>query len=253
MSLDTTIVKEGVDQETVDAVREVGGAYKHGWSTDIEMDYAPLGLNTDIVKLISEKNEEPEWMTQWRLDAYDVWLTKKEPDWAMVDYPEIDFQQQYYYARPKSMAVKPKSLDDVDPKLLATYKKLGIPLKEQALLAGVEGAEELTDAPRKVAVDAVFDSVSVGTTFQKELKAAGVIFCSISEAIREHPELVKKYLGSVVPVNDNFYATLNSAVFSDGSFVYVPPGVRCPMELSTYFRINAENTGQFERTLIIAD
>ena len=154
MSLDTTIVKEGVDQETVDAVREVGGAYKHGWSTDIEMDYAPLGLNTDIVKLISEKNEEPEWMTQWRLDAYAVWLTKKEPDWAMVDYPEIDFQNQYYYARPKSMAVKPKSLDEVDPKLLATYKKLGIPLKEQALLAGVEGAEELTDAPRKVAVDA---------------------------------------------------------------------------------------------------
>ena len=253
MSVDTTIVKDGVDQETVDAVREVGSAYKHGWSTDIEMEYAPLGLNTDIVKLISEKNGEPEWMTQWRLDAYEVWLTKKEPNWAMVDYPEINFQNQYYYARPKSMAVKPKSLDDVDPKLLATYKKLGIPLKEQALLAGVEGAEELTDAPRKVAVDAVFDSVSVGTTFQKELKAAGVIFCSISEAIRDHPELVKKYLGSVVPVNDNFYATLNSAVFSDGSFVYVPPGVRCPMELSTYFRINAENTGQFERTLIIAD
>ena len=233
MSVDTTIVKDGVDQETVDAVREVGGAYKHGWSTDIEMDYAPLGLNEDIVKLISGKNEEPEWMLEWRLAAYQRWLTKKEPDWAMVDYPKIDFQSQYYYARPKSMAVKPKSLDDVDPKLLATYKKLGIPLKEQALLAGVEGAEELTDAPRKVAVDAVFDSVSVGTTFQKELKAAGVIFCSISEAIRDHPELVKKYLGSVVPVNDNFYATLNSAVFSDGSFVYVPPGIRCPTQMGS--------------------
>ena len=246
-------VKEGVDQETVDAVREVGGKYKHGWSTEIEMDFAPKGLSPEIVRLISEKNGEPEWMTDWRLEAYARWLTKKEPDWAMVDYPEIDFQDQFYYARPKSMAQKPKSLDDVDPKLLETYKKLGIPLKEQAILAGVEGAEELSDAPRKVAVDAVFDSVSLGTTFQDELKKAGVIFCSISEAIREHPELVKKYLGSVVPVSDNFYATLNSAVFSDGSFVYVPPGVRCPMELSTYFRINAENTGQFERTLIIAD
>ncbi|MEQ3630870.1 MAG: Fe-S cluster assembly protein SufB, partial [Sulfitobacter sp.] len=246
-------VKEGVDQETVDAVREVGGKYKYGWSTDIEMEYAPKGLTPDIVRLISEKNEEPEWMLEWRLAAYDRWLTKKEPDWAMVDYPEIDFQDQYYYARPKSMAEKPKSLDDVDPKLLDTYKKLGIPLKEQMILAGVEGAEDAPAEGRKVAVDAVFDSVSVGTTFQEELKKAGVIFCSISEAIREHPELVKKYLGSVVPVSDNFYATLNSAVFSDGSFVYVPPGVRCPMELSTYFRINAENTGQFERTLIIAD
>ena len=246
-------VKDGVDQETVDAVREVGGAYKHGWSTDIEMDYAPLGLDEDIVRLISSKNEEPEWMTDWRLGAYVRWQQMREPDWAMVDYPEINFQNQYYYARPKSMAVKPKSLDDVDPKLLETYKKLGIPLKEQAILAGVEGAEEMSDAPRKVAVDAVFDSVSVGTTFQDELLKAGVIFCSISEAIKNHPELVKKYLGSVVPVQDNFYATLNSAVFSDGSFVYVPPGVRCPMELSTYFRINAENTGQFERTLIIAD
>ncbi len=251
--MDNTIVKDGVDQETVDAVREVGGAYKHGWSTDIEMDYAPLGLSPDIVKLISKKNEEPQWMTDWRLEAYERWLTKKEPDWAMVDYPEIDFQELYYYARPKSMAVKPKSLDDVDPKLLETYKKLGIPLKEQAILAGVEGAEEMSEEPRRVAVDAVFDSVSVGTTFQAELLKAGVIFCSISEAIRDHPELVKKYLGTVVPVSDNFYATLNSAVFSDGSFVYVPPGVRCPMELSTYFRINAENTGQFERTLIIAD
>ena len=249
-------VKEGVDQDTVDKVQQVGGKYKYGWNTDIEMDYAPKGLTPDIVRLISEKNEEPEWMTEWRLAAYERWLQKEEPDWAMVDYPQIDFQDQYYYARPKSMAEKPKSLDDVDPKLLETYKKLGIPLKEQMVLAGVEGAGETPaegKEERKVAVDAVFDSVSVGTTFQKELEKAGVIFCSISEAIREHPELVKKYLGSVVPVSDNFYATLNSAVFSDGSFVYIPPGVRCPMELSTYFRINAENTGQFERTLIIAD
>ena len=251
--VDDVQVKDGVDQETVDAVREVGGAYKHGWSTDIEMEYAPKGLSPDIVRLISEKNEEPEWMLDWRLAAYERWLQKEEPEWAMVEYPEIDFQDQYYYARPKSMEVKPKSLDEVDPKLLETYAKLGIPLKEQMILAGVEGAEDLTDAPRKVAVDAVFDSVSVGTTFQEELKKAGVIFCSISEAIKDHPELVKKYLGSVVPVSDNYYATLNSAVFSDGSFVYIPPGVRCPMELSTYFRINAENTGQFERTLIIAD
>ena len=253
MSLDTDVVKEGVDQETVDAVREVGGAYKYGWNTEIEMDYAPKGVNEDIVRLISEKNEEPQWMLDWRLDAFRRWQKMEEPEWAMVDYPKIDYQDQYYYASPKSMAEKPKSLDDVDPKLLETYKKLGIPLKEQMILAGVEGAEELTDAPRKVAVDAVFDSVSVGTTFQAELAKAGVIFCSISEAIKEHPELVKKYIGSVVPVTDNYFATLNSAVFSDGSFVYVPPGVKCPMELSTYFRINAENTGQFERTLIIAD
>ncbi|GHG94933.1 Fe-S cluster assembly protein SufB [Pseudodonghicola xiamenensis] len=253
VAIDHTEVKEGVDQETVDAVREVGGTYKYGWETEIETDYAPKGLTEDIVRLISAKNEEPEWMTDWRLKAYARWQQMKEPAWAMVDYPEIDFQDQYYYARPKSMEVKPKSLDEVDPKLLATYAKLGIPLKEQMILAGVEGAEEMPTEGRKVAVDAVFDSVSVGTTFQTELKKAGVIFCSISEAIREHPELVKKYLGSVVPVSDNFYATLNSAVFSDGSFVYVPPGVRCPMELSTYFRINAENTGQFERTLIIAD
>ncbi|TDT77687.1 iron-regulated ABC transporter membrane component SufB [Litoreibacter halocynthiae] len=255
MSLEEVVdnVKEGVDQDTVDAVREVGGKYKYGWETEIEMDYAPKGLSEDIVRLISEKNGEPEWMLEWRLEAYARWVKMTEPTWAMVHYPKIDFQDQYYYASPKSMAEKPKSLDDVDPKLLETYKKLGIPLKEQMILAGVEGAEELTDAPRKVAVDAVFDSVSVGTTFQAELKSKGVIFCSISEAIKEHPELVKKYLGSVVPQSDNFYATLNSAVFSDGSFVYIPPGVRCPMELSTYFRINAENTGQFERTLIIAD
>ncbi|WP_138464888.1 Fe-S cluster assembly protein SufB [Poseidonocella sp. HB161398] len=265
-ALDTPGVKEGVDQETVDAVRNMG-TYKYGWETEIEMDYAPKGLNEDIVRLISSKNDEPEWMTEWRLAAYQRWTQKEEPTWAMVDYPKIDYQDQYYYARPKSMETKPKSLDEVDPKLLETYNKLGIPLKEQMVLAGVEGAEaapagakdavsELSataGSGRKVAVDAVFDSVSVGTTFQKELEEAGVIFCSISEAIRTHPELVKKYLGSVVPVSDNFFATLNSAVFSDGSFVYVPPGVRCPMELSTYFRINAENTGQFERTLIIAD
>ena len=252
-TLDQVEVNDGVDQETVDAVQALSGTYKYGWNTDIEMEYAPKVLTEDIVRLISSKNEEPEWMLEWRLAAYARWLQMKEPEWAMVDYPEIDFQDQYYYARPKSMEVKPKSLDEVDPKLLATYEKLGIPLKEQMILAGVEGAEELSDAPRKVAVDAVFDSVSVGTTFQDELAKAGVIFCSISEAIKEHPELVKKYLGSVVPVQDNFYATLNSAVFSDGSFVYIPKGTKCPMELSTYFRINAENTGQFERTLIICD
>ena len=249
---DTLQVKDGVDQETIDAVKEVS-TYKYGWDTDIEMEYAPKGVNEDIVKLISEKNSEPEWMTSWRLEALERWKKMTEPKWAMVDYPEIDFQDQYYYARPKSMVEKPKSLDEVDPKLLVTYEKLGIPLKEQMILAGVEDAADKPDGERKVAVDAVFDSVSVGTTFKSELKKAGVIFCSISEAIKEHPDLVKKYLGSVVPVSDNFYATLNSAVFSDGSFVYIPPGVKCPMELSTYFRINAENTGQFERTLIIAD
>lgn len=247
--MDDVQVKDGVDAETVEAVKALSGTYKYGWNTEIEMDYAPKGLSEDIVRLISSKNDEPEWMLDWRLAAYRRWLELKEPDWAMVDYPTIDFQDQYYYARPKSMEEKPKSLDEVDPKLLETYNKLGIPLKEQALLAGVEAPE----GERRVAVDAVFDSVSVGTTFQAELRKAGVIFCSISEAIREHPELVRKYLGSVVPVSDNYYATLNSAVFSDGSFVYIPPGVRCPMELSTYFRINAENTGQFERTLIIAD
>ena len=253
-ALDQVDVKEGVDQDTVDAVAQLSGAYKYGWNDDeIEMDYAPKGVNPDIVKLISSKNEEPQWMTDWRLSAFSRWEGMSVPNWAMLKLADIDFQDLYYYARPKSMEVKPKSLDEVDPKLLETYKKLGIPLKEQAILAGVEGAEAAPAEGRKVAVDAVFDSVSVGTTFQKELAKAGVIFCSISEAIREHPELVKKYLGTVVPPTDNFYATLNSAVFSDGSFVYIPPGVRCPMELSTYFRINAENTGQFERTLIIAD
>ncbi|MFC2967363.1 Fe-S cluster assembly protein SufB [Acidimangrovimonas pyrenivorans] len=254
-ALDTpeTDVREGVDRETVETVQAMAGKYKHGWETEIETEYAPKGLNEDIVRLISEKNGEPEWMTEWRLAAFARWQQMQEPDWALLDIPAIDYQDQYYYAKPKSMVEKPKSLDEVDPKLLATYEKLGIPLKEQMILAGVEGAEAAPAEGRKVAVDAVFDSVSVGTTFKEELKKAGVIFMSISEAIREYPDLVKKYLGSVVPVSDNFFATLNSAVFSDGSFVYVPPGVRCPMELSTYFRINAENTGQFERTLIIAD
>jgi Fe-S cluster assembly protein SufB len=242
-------LRDGVDRETIDTVQAMSGSYKHGWDTDIETDFAPKGLSEDIVRLISEKNGEPDWLLDWRLAAFRRWVKMEEPRWAMLHYPEIDYQDQYYYAKPKSMAIKPKSLDEVDPKLLATYEKLGIPLKEQMLLAGVEGPE----APRKVAVDAVFDSVSLGTTFKAELAKAGVVFCSISEAVREHPDLVRKYLGSVVPPTDNFFATLNSAVFSDGSFVYIPPGVRCPMELSTYFRINAENTGQFERTLIIAD
>ncbi|SDW30780.1 Iron-regulated ABC transporter membrane component SufB [Albimonas donghaensis] len=247
------VAKDGVEQDTVDAVRSLSGEYKHGWSSDIEMDYAPKGLSEDIVRLISAKKDEPEWLLEWRLAAYKRWLSMDEPEWAMVHYPKIDFQDQYYYAQPKSFATKPKSLDEVDPELLRTYEKLGIPLREQMILAGVEGADAAPGDGRKVAVDAVFDSVSVGTTFKDELAKAGVIFCSISEAVQEHPELVKKYLGSVVPSSDNFYATLNSAVFSDGSFVYIPEGVRCPMELSTYFRINAENTGQFERTLIIAD
>ena len=245
-------IREGVDEETVATVRSVGDRYKYGWHTDIETEYAPKGLNEDIVRLISDKNAEPEWLTAWRLRAYRRWTQMKQPTWAMVDFPPIDFQDQYYYAKPKSMDRKPTSLDEVDPKLLATYEKLGIPLREQMILAGVEESGPPADG-RKVAVDAVFDSVSVGTTFRDELARAGVIFCPISEAVQKHPDIVRKYLGSVVPISDNFYATLNSAVFSDGSFVYVPPGVRCPMELSTYFRINAENTGQFERTLIIAD
>ncbi|MFM7656341.1 MAG: Fe-S cluster assembly protein SufB [Paracoccaceae bacterium] len=242
-------VRDGVDRETIETVQAMSGSYKHGWSTDIEMDFAPKGISEDIVRLISQKNNEPQWMLDWRLAAYRRWIKMEEPRWAMLNHPAIDYQDQYYYAKPKSMVEKPKSLDEVDPKLLATYEKLGIPLKEQMILAGVEFPE----GERRVAVDAVFDSVSLGTTFKAELQKAGVIFCSISEAVREHPELVQKYLGSVVPQSDNLFATLNSAVFSDGSFVYIPKGTRCPMELSTYFRINAENTGQFERTLIIAD
>ncbi len=231
-------------KQTVEHVESLE-KYKHGFVTDIEQDFAPKGLNADIVRFISAKKNEPEWMLAWRLDAFERWLAMDEPDWAKVSFPKIDYQDSYYYAAPKEK-VGIKSLDEVDPDILETYKKLGIPLREQEVLAGVVGA------PR-YAVDAVFDSVSVVTTFKKELAQVGVIFCSMSEAIREHPELVKTYLGSVVPVSDNYFACLNAAVFSDGSFVYVPPGVRCPMELSTYFRINAENSGQFERTLIIAD
>jgi Fe-S cluster assembly protein SufB len=235
-------------QETVDQVSQIDvDQYKYGFVTDIESDRAPKGLSEDIVRFISAKKNEPEWMLEWRLDAYRRWLTMTEPTWSRVQYPKIDFDELYYYSAPKS-SPGPKSLDEVDPELLAMYEKLGIPLREREILAGVEGASD-----RRVAVDAVFDSVSVVTTFKEELKKAGVIFCAISEAIREYPEIVKKYLGSVVPVTDNYYATLNSAVFSDGSFVYIPEGVRCPMELSTYFRINERNTGQFERTLIIAE
>jgi len=231
--------------ETLETVKSVDvDAYKYGFVSDIESDKAPKGLSEDTVRFISAKKNEPAWLTEWRLDAYRRWLTMEEPTWARVDYPKIDYQDLYYYSAPKSMS-GPKSLDEVDPELLRTYEKLGIPLREQAVLAGVQGA--------RVAVDAVFDSVSVATTFRDELAKSGVIFCPISEAVHSHPELVKKYLGSVVPVTDNYFASLNSAVFSDGSFVYIPPGVRCPMELSTYFRINEQNTGQFERTLIIAD
>ncbi|HEY6026729.1 MAG TPA: Fe-S cluster assembly protein SufB [Pseudolabrys sp.] len=250
-------------QETVEQVRLIDvDQYKYGFVTDIESDKAPKGLSEDTVRFISAKKNEPDWMLQWRLDAYRRWLTMREPTWARVDYPKIDYQDLYYYSAPKQK-VGPNSLDEVDPEILKTYEKLGIPLKEQEILAGVRKQsepstlddDEMTggEARGRVAVDAVFDSVSVATTFKAELKKAGVIFMPISEAIREHPELIKKYLGSVVPTSDNFFATLNSAVFSDGSFVYVPEGVRCPMELSTYFRINEKNTGQFERTLIIAD
>jgi Fe-S cluster assembly protein SufB len=246
-------------QETVERVRLIDvDQYKYGFETLIESEKAPKGLSEDTVRFISAKKNEPAWLLEWRLGAYRHWLTMREPRWARVDYPPIDYQDIYYYAAPKQ-AVAPKSLDEVDPEILRTYEKLGIPLREQELLAGVArrpGGEADDGSPeraRPVAVDAVFDSVSVATTFKNELKKAGVIFMPISEAVREHPELVKQYLGSVVPVSDNFFATLNSAVFSDGSFVYVPPGVRCPMELSTYFRINERNSGQFERTLIIAD
>ncbi len=242
-------------QETVDRVRQIDvDQYRYGFETLIESDKAPKGLSEDTVRFISAKKNEPDWMLQWRLEAYRRWLTMEEPTWARVDYPKIDFQDLYYYSAPK-----PKktigSLDEIDPDILETYKKLGIPLREIEMLEGVVRKDEDGNdlGERRIAVDAVFDSVSVATTFQRELKQAGVIFMPISEAIREHPDLVQQYLGSVVPTSDNFYATLNSAVFSDGSFVYVPPGVKCPMELSTYFRINERNTGQFERTLIIAD
>ena len=246
--------KEGIDQQTINSVKSLGESYKYGFTTDIDMEYAPKGLSEEIVKLISKKNNEPDWMLNWRLEAYKRWVKMDEPNWPMLNYKGIDYNDQYYYAKPKSLEKKPKSLDEVEPALLETYAKLGIPLKEQEFLAGVIGAENNMDTkPKKVAVDAVFDSVSVGTTFKDELEKLGIIFCSISEAIKLYPDLVKKYIGTVVPRTDNYFATLNSAVFSDGSFVYIPEGVKCPMELSTYFRINAENTGQFERTLIIAD
>ncbi|TPW29799.1 Fe-S cluster assembly protein SufB [Martelella alba] len=239
-------------KETVDQVKQIDvDQYKYGFETMIEVDKAPKGLSEDIIRFISHKKSEPDWMLEWRLEAYQRWLSMEEPSWARVDYPKIDFNDYYYYAAPKSVT-GPKTLDEVDPELLATYEKLGIPLKEQEILAGVQQPQHQSTTG-KVAVDAVFDSVSVVTTFKKELAKAGVIFMSISEAIREYPDLVRKYLGSVVPQTDNFYATLNSAVFTDGSFVFVPKGVRCPMELSTYFRINEKNTGQFERTLIIAE
>ncbi|MGC1270799.1 MAG: Fe-S cluster assembly protein SufB [Croceibacterium sp.] len=232
------------DQAAHDAAAKVAD-YEHGWSADIETEFAPKGLDESTVRFISAKKGEPQWMLDWRLKAFRLWLTMPTPDWAKLNIAPIDYQDAYYYASPKK---KPslKSLDELDPEILEVYKKLGIPIEEQKVLAGVEGA-------RKVAVDAVFDSVSVATTFREELKKAGVVFLSISEAIREYPDMVKKWLGRVVPQQDNFFAALNSAVFSDGTFVYIPEGVRCPMELSTYFRINAENTGQFERTLIVAD
>ncbi len=258
-------------QETVDRVRRIDvDQYKYGFETLIESDKAPKGLSEDTIRFISAKKNEPEWMLNWRLNAYKRWLTMREPKWAKVEYGPIDYQDLYYYSAPKQKD-GPKSLDDIDPEILRTYEKLGIPLREREALLGIqnphpnpppqagEGREgddeegERGSSERRVAVDAVFDSVSVATTFKAELAKAGVLFMPISEAVHEHPELVKKYLGTVVPVSDNFFATLNSAVFSDGSFVYVPPGVRCPMELSTYFRINERNTGQFERTLIIAD
>jgi Fe-S cluster assembly protein SufB len=228
-----------IDSDTIETVQALE-KYSAGFVTDIESDKAPKGLSEDIVRFISAKKNEPEWLLEWRLNAYRHWLKMPEPEWSKVKFPPIDYQDSYYYAAPKSMADRPKSLDDVDPKLLETYEKLGIPLRERAALAGV-------------AVDVVFDSVSVATTFKEKLHEVGIIFCSISEAVQNHPDLVKQYLGSVVPYHDNKHACLNSAVFTDGSFVYIPKGVRCPMELSTYFRINELNTGQFERTLIIAD
>ena len=228
-----------IQEETIEQVNLATSKYKYGFSTDLEVDKAPKGLDENIIKLISSKKNEPEWMLDWRLKAFEIWKKMKEPEWAKVNYPKIDYQDIYYYSAPKNTE-KLKSLDEVDPELLKTYEKLGIPLNEQKALAGV-------------AVDAVFDSVSVVTTFRKQLEEKGVIFCPISEAIKTHPELVKKYIGSVIPRHDNYFSALNSAVFTDGSFVYIPKGVRCPMELSTYFRINEQNTGQFERTLIIAD
>lgn len=233
-------MSQNISNEKPEILDESGDKYKYGFVTDIEADTAPKGLNENIIRLISQKKNEPEWLLEWRLKAFEFWKTMSEPTWAKLAYDKIDYQDLFYYSAPKQKAA-PKSLDEVDPELLETYEKLGIPLKEQEALAGV------------VAVDAVFDSVSVATTYRAKLAEQGIIFSSISEAVQNHPDLVKKYLGSVVPYTDNFFACLNSAVFTDGSFVYIPKGVRCPMELSTYFRINAKNTGQFERTLIIAD
>ena len=239
-------------QETVEKVRRIDvDQYKYGFVTDIESEKAPKGLSEDIVRFISVKKNEPEWMFRWRLDAYRRWLTMREPKWSRVHYGPIDYQDIHYYSAPKKKP-GPKSLDEIDPEILATYEKLGIPLREREILLGVQRPQDENGYGR-VAVDAVFDSVSVATTFKEELAKAGVLFMPISEVLAKHPDLVKKYIGTVVPISDNFFATLNSAVFSDGSFVYVPAGVRCPMELSTYFRINERNTGQFERTLIIAD
>ncbi len=236
------------EQSEAAKIIEEGKEYKYGFTTDIEQEFAPKGLNEEIVKFISRKKNEPEWLLDWRIKAFMSWKNKENnlPTWANLKYDKIDFQDIHYYAAPKTDEDAPKTLEDVDPELLRAYDKLGIPLKEQEFLAGVKNSQ-------KVAVDAVFDSVSVATTFKTELNDLGIIFCSFSEAVKEHPDLVRKYLGTVVPVNDNYFSTLNSAVFSDGSFVYIPPNTKCPMELSTYFRINAANTGQFERTLIIAD
>ena len=241
MTEDITTVRNAEAQAAADRA----STYEYGWASDIEQDFAPKGLNEDTVRFISAKKKEPQWLLDWRLKAFAMWKTMTPPDWAKLNVPPIDYQDAYYYAEPKKK-VELDSLDEVDPEILATYKKLGIPIAEQEMLAGVKGS-------RRIAVDAVFDSVSVATTFRKELEEAGVIFRSISEAVREYPDLVKKWMGKIVPMHDNYFATLNCAVFSDGTFVYIPKGVRCPMELSTYFRINAENTGQFERTLIVAD
>tara|TARA_Y200000002_G_scaffold1267_1_gene1276 strand:- start:850 stop:2316 length:1467 start_codon:yes stop_codon:yes gene_type:complete len=231
-------------KETVKQVDDIGvDKYKFGWSTDLETEKAPIGLSEDTIRFISKKKNEPDWMLEWRLDAYQRFLSMKEPEWAKVNYPVINYDDMYFYSAPKDVD-GPKSLDEVDPELLKTYDKLGIPLNEQEILSGVKS---------NIAVDAVFDSVSVVTTFKEKLSEEGIIFCSISEAIKDHPDLVKKYLSSVIPKSDNYYSALNSAVFTDGSFVYIPPNTRCPMELSTYFRINDQNTGQFERTLVIAD
>jgi Fe-S cluster assembly protein SufB len=238
------------DKNTIEKL--AGQEYQYGFVTAIEEEKVPKGLNEEIVRLISAKKKEPSWLLEWRLKAYRHWLTMKEPTWANVHYPKIDYQESYYYSAPKKKK-NPKSLDEIDPEILETYKKLGIPLKEQEILLGVEGADAAAGAPPNVAVDAVFDSVSVATTYKAKLREKGILFCSFSDAVQEHPDLIRRWMGSVVPYTDNFFATLNSAVFTDGSFCYIPRGVKCPMELSTYFRINAKDTGQFERTLIVAE